>query len=190
MQQRLNHHLVEVHPLQGLRILHRQVHLLDEVEAAQQREEEPSAEQQENGHHHVGDRLHEKGRDLAAGNHQCISHCAELRPASTSSSSSSASASGWPRSCAIALRKTSSSDVPAGSLSRLSSSTTWPSLMITTLSQICDTSGRIWVDSTMVRVPPRSRISARISRICRGSSPIVGSSRINTGGSWMIDPAR
>ena len=38
-----------------------------------------------------------------------------------------------------------------------------PSLIITTLSQICETSGRIWVERTIVRSPDRPRIKSRIS---------------------------
>src|SRR5205085_8626908 len=63
----------------------------------------------------------------------------------------------------------------------VSSSTTRPSLMMTTLSQTCATSGRICVESTTVRLPPSVLMRLRISMICRGSSPIVGSSRTSTG---------
>src|SRR6266436_718625 len=61
--------------------------------------------------------------------------------------------------------------------------TTWPWLMMMMPSQTIETSGRMWVERMTVCWPPSDLISERISAIWRGSSPIVGSSRISTSGS-------
>src|SRR6266542_1697433 len=58
-----------------------------------------------------------------------------------------------------------------------------PRLMMMTPSQTMETSGRMWVERITVCWPASERISARISAICFGSRPIVGSSRIRTSGS-------
>ncbi len=58
-----------------------------------------------------------------------------------------------------------------------------PRWMMITPSHTMDTSGRMWVDRITVCWPARERIRARISVICFGSSPMVGSSRISTSGS-------
>ncbi len=58
-----------------------------------------------------------------------------------------------------------------------------PRLMMMTPSQTMETSGRIWVERITVCCPASERISARISAICLGSRPIVGSSRMSTSGS-------
>src|SRR6266853_413197 len=58
-----------------------------------------------------------------------------------------------------------------------------PWLMMTMPSHTIDTSGRMCVERITVCWPASERISARISAICRGSSPMVGSSRISTSGS-------
>ena len=57
--------------------------------------------------------------------------------------------------------------------------------MITTPSQTIETSGRMWVDRITVWAPARDLMSWRISTICLGSRPIVGSSRMSTSGSPM-----
>ena len=57
----------------------------------------------------------------------------------------------------------------------------WPRAITTARSHTASTSGRMCVDSITVWSPPRSRISLRVSRICVGSSPTVGSSRIMHG---------
>src|SRR6266436_2782259 len=58
-----------------------------------------------------------------------------------------------------------------------------PWLMMMMPSHTIDTSGRMCVERITVCWPASERISARISAICRGSSPMVGSSRISTSGS-------
>ena len=50
-------------------------------------------------------------------------------------------------------------------------------------SHVCSTSARMWLDRITVWPPRSERISSRIARICAGSSPMVGSSRISTSGS-------
>ena len=75
-------------------------------------------------------------------------------------------------------------------LSGESTATTLPLLMMTTRWQVCATSGRMWVLSTMVCVPASSRISCRVSMICLGSRPAVGSSSTRTSGLWMMACAR
>ncbi len=67
--------------------------------------------------------------------------------------------------------------------SGVSVATILPLLMITTFWQVCATSGRMWVLSTMVCEPASSRISWRTSMICFGSRPAVGSSSTSTSGS-------
>ena len=51
-----------------------------------------------------------------------------------------------------------------------------------TLSQVISTSLRMCVESRIVCCWPSSRIKLRVERICVGSRPAVGSSRISTGG--------
>src|SRR5215471_2049175 len=58
-----------------------------------------------------------------------------------------------------------------------------PRLMMITPSHTIDTSGRMCVDRMTVCWPASERMSARISAICFGSRPMVGSSRISTSGS-------
>ena len=87
------------------------------------------------------------------------------RPADTSSPSRAAAPSGCPG---------------------VSTATTRPLLMMTTRWQVCETSGRMCVLRTIVCEPPRSRMSWRVSMICFGSRPAVGSSRISTSGLWMM----
>ncbi|MOA48884.1 hypothetical protein D3C78_1716920 [compost metagenome] len=77
-----------------------------------------------------------------------------------------------PRSCA-----SSSCGVP--------SAATWPRLMISTREQVLCTSGRMWVLRMTVWSVASSRIKSRIWMICVGSRPLVGSSRISTGGLWI-----
>ena len=64
--------------------------------------------------------------------------------------------------------------------------TSLPWLMMMTRSQECSTSLRMWVLRMMVCSPARALISSRISMICLGSRPLVGSSRISTSGLWMM----
>jgi len=62
--------------------------------------------------------------------------------------------------------------------------------MIPTRSHSCSTSSMSWLDSTIVRgPPPSSRISARMSACPPGSSPLDGSSRISTRGSFKMAAA-
>ena len=65
------------------------------------------------------------------------------------------------------------------------SATIFPALITTTRWHVFDTSGRMCVLSTTVCWPAKPRISSRVSMICLGSSPAVGSSRIRTSGLWM-----
>ena len=65
-----------------------------------------------------------------------------------------------------------------------------PSLMIITLPQVPDTSGRICVLRRIVCSPDRERIRRRTSMICFGSSPDVGSSSTSTSGLWISAWAR
>jgi len=51
-------------------------------------------------------------------------------------------------------------------------------LMMMTRSQVCSTSGRMWVLRMMVWSPARLLMRSRVSLICLGSRPAVGSSRI------------
>ena len=66
----------------------------------------------------------------------------------------------------------------------------WPLLMMTTRWQVCETSGRMCVLRMIVWSPASSLISSRVSMICFGSRPAVGSSRISTSGLWMSACAR
>ena len=72
----------------------------------------------------------------------------------------------------------------------LSCATSLPWWMISTRWHTMLTSGRMWLESRMVRFSPSCLISARVCATWIGSMPMVGSSRINTLGSWMIDWAR
>ena len=58
-----------------------------------------------------------------------------------------------------------------------------PRLMMMMPSHTIETSGRMCVERITVCCPPSERMSARISAICCGSRPMVGSSRISTSGS-------
>src|ERR1700682_5931277 len=60
--------------------------------------------------------------------------------------------------------------------------TTFPLLMMMTCSHVWLTSGRMCVLRMMVWSPARLLIRSRVSLICFGSSPAVGSSRISTSG--------
>ena len=62
--------------------------------------------------------------------------------------------------------------------------------MMTTRWHVWETSGRMWVLMMMVWSPASSVISRRVSMICLGSSPAVGSSRISTSGLWSRAWAR
>jgi hypothetical protein len=44
----------------------------------------------------------------------------------------------------------------------------------------------MWLDTSTVDSDRRSRTTWRISTICTGSSPLIGSSRITRRGLWMI----
>ena len=72
----------------------------------------------------------------------------------------------------------------------VSVATSLPLLMMTTRSQLCSTSDRMWVLRMMVCSPARLWIRSRVSMICLGSRPAVGSSRIRTSGLWMMACAR
>ena len=65
-----------------------------------------------------------------------------------------------------------------------------PWLMMTTEEQTIETSGRMCVDRITVWSPASDLIRSRISVICLGSSPMVGSSRMSTAGSLTIACAR
>ena len=65
----------------------------------------------------------------------------------------------------------------------VSSATIRPRSIMTTRSQIAVASERIWVLRIRVCEPAKPRMTSRISIICLGSRPAVGSSRIKTGGS-------
>ena len=70
------------------------------------------------------------------------------------------------------------------------SATILPSAMMTTRLQVALTSGRMCVDRMTVFDWPSSLMSCRISTIWFGSRPLVGSSRMRIGGSWMSACAR
>ena len=75
--------------------------------------------------------------------------------------------------------------VPANRVVRFSGvslATSFPLEMIMIESHTACTSLRIWLDKTSVCSLPSSRISSRISMICAGSRPTVGSSRMITSG--------
>ena len=74
--------------------------------------------------------------------------------------------------------------------SGVSSATTRPLLMMTTRPQVIETSGRMWVERMTVWLPAKERMSSRVSMICFGSRPAVGSSRMSTSGLWRIAWAR
>src|SRR5207248_3837563 len=81
------------------------------------------------------------------------------------------------RSALPPLRARSSSTVP--------SATSWPFAITPTRSQVSSTSLSRWLDSRTVRPPCfSSLISARISIVPCGSSPLVGSSRIRRSGAF------
>src|SRR5579859_1145125 len=67
--------------------------------------------------------------------------------------------------------------------SGVSSATTRPLEMMTIREQVAATSGRMWVLKMTVCSPPNDLIRWRTSMICFGSRPLVGSSRMSTGGS-------
>ena len=70
---------------------------------------------------------------------------------------------------------------PANSRSRFSGvshAASRPFEIISIVPHTACTSERMWLDSTTVCVFPNSFISSRISTICFGSSPAVGSSRM------------
>src|SRR5215468_8688652 len=84
---------------------------------------------------------------------------------------------------------TSTDSAPRARACRLrteSVATSFPLLMMITCSQVCSTSGRMCVLRMMVCSPARSLIKSRVSLICLGSSPAVGSSRMRTSGLWMM----
>src|SRR5712691_10931791 len=63
--------------------------------------------------------------------------------------------------------------------------TSFPPRITPTRSQICSTSGSRWLESSTVRLPwPMSLMSLRISAMPCGSSPLVGSSRMSSSGSF------
>src|SRR5712692_4569984 len=63
--------------------------------------------------------------------------------------------------------------------------TSLPPRITPTRSQICSTSGSRWLESSTVRLPwPMSLMSLRISAMPCGSSPLVGSSRMSSSGSF------
>jgi len=84
-----------------------------------------------------------------------------------------------------AVGKNWSTSVSMGPLATMA-----PLLMMITASHTIETSGRIWVDRITVCWPASDLMSDRISVICLGSRPIVGSSRIRTSGSLTIACAR
>ena len=72
------------------------------------------------------------------------------------------------------------------SASGVSIATTLPLLMMTTRSQVCETSGRMCVLRMIVCEPASPLMRSRVSMICFGSRPAVGSSRIRTSGLCRI----
>ena len=70
----------------------------------------------------------------------------------------------------------------SSSFSGVSKATSFPWAMMRILLHMVCTSERMWELISTVRLLPREAISDRISRICRGSSPTVGSSRITISG--------
>src|SRR5262249_39954773 len=153
---------VQVEACLRLRILHRRVDRQQEVEMRQQVEEEPAAQQQEAGQHHIGDRRDEVGAQLLAGDGEGVPHAV----ASSCTGRTSA------ESLVMYRRNTCSSPMLCVKFASVSSTAMRPSLMITTFSHSCETSGRMCVDRMTVRSPARSLIKVRMSMICRGSRPM------------------
>src|ERR1035437_6416214 len=113
-----------------------------------------------------------------------------LTPATCSRRWSTSLGLGWPS--AASTSSATASD-PRRRLVRLvtvSMATSLPRSMMMTCSQECSTSERMWVLRMMVCSPASDLSSSRISMICLGSRPEVGSSRIRTGGLWMMAWAR
>jgi hypothetical protein len=82
-------------------------------------------------------------------------------------------------SCIPPLRAISATDPTATSL---------PLCITTTWLQVCSTSASRWLEITTVRpVAAYRRSTSRISAICSGSRPLVGSSRTSSSGSPSID---
>ena len=116
----------------------------------------------------------------------CVSAMDTFRTPGTACSAGAAS---WPA-ASICRYIVSEPRSRAVRFAGVSTATTRPLLMMTTRSQVCDTSGRMCVLRTIVCVPASSLMSWRVSMICFGSSPAVGSSRMSTSGLCRIACAR
>ena len=98
-----------------------------------------------------------------------------LRPGTAAAAASTASR----LPCAVAEMVPLAARRPASS-SGVPCAMSLPCAMMSTRSQMACTSLRIWLDRMTVCVLPRSWMRARISIICAGSRPTVGSSRMMT----------
>ena len=105
---------------------------------------------------------------------------ARVTPGTAASAAATSSPGAWTCRNIVSLPRSR-----AVRLSGVSTATTLPLLMMTTRWQVCETSGRMWVLNTTVWLPPSSLISCRVSMICFGSRPAVGSSSTSTSGLWM-----
>src|ERR1035437_4731006 len=113
-----------------------------------------------------------------------------LTPATCSRRCCTSVGLGWPP---AASTSSATASAPRRRLVRVateSMATSLPRSMMMTCSQECSTSERMWVLRMMVCSPASDLSSSRISMICLGSRPEVGSSRIRTGGLWMMAWAR
>src|SRR5262249_12895568 len=132
--------------------------------------EEPTGKDEEDAGERVEEERGEVQHQLLAGDREHRQDaCSRPRASSRTRSRKMSSRRLRPR------RAPSSAGVP--------SPTMRPRAMTTTRSQSASTSERMWLEKSTVRLPRRPRTRSRISTTCAGSSPMVGSSRIRTGGS-------
>src|SRR4029453_1068530 len=148
------------------------------VEGQHRGEEQEAADHGEQRQHHVRHGRHEERAELAPRDRK------EMLHAGTPSAARSAPS-------VTRVKISSSRSPPWVSSPSDPSSTLRPPWIRITRRQIASTSARMCVESTTVwrssSTPEASAaISPRISRIWIGSRPIVGSSRIRTGGSCTI----
>src|SRR5262249_55483513 len=144
VEQGTDHHLVQVEALEHLRVAHHAVDGERLVERGEERVEEVAGEREEDRDQHVGDGRREVRPQLAPGDGQRVAHQAGRL-------------TGPPE---IACVYTSSSERSRVRSPRGASTTTRPSLMITTLWQAVSTWDRMCVESTIVRLAPRERMNA------------------------------
>src|ERR1039457_3347703 len=113
-----------------------------------------------------------------------------LTPATCSRRCCTSVGLGWPPAASTSSATASEPRRRLVRFETVSMATSLPRSMMMTCSQECSTSERMWVLRMMVCSPASDFSSSRISMICLGSSPEVGSSRISTGGLWIMAWAR